>query len=238
VRVIPDDRHSLRLSFPFDLEMGYLFAALGIDVNDKPGEGADCDAIVACNGGLAHVYLRRKGAAWPQLPVFDRDVLPIAAAFWEANQTGRYAADLKDALAAILVRQVEQDGWNAGYQVYTPAGLLPLDDFFPDQIQTETIDATARLNHLAGPHAGDLLLIANDSAGFYFGAPIPGMHGGLHPGESQATLSINWVGANQNQSSYIQHIVSETIEERCKPENRQASLADLLPIIKKIWGWA
>ncbi len=237
VRVIPDDRHSLRLSFPFDLEMGYLFQSLGIDVNDKPGEGADCDAIVACNGGLAHVYLRRKGGAWQQPPIFDRDVLPIATAFWEANHSGRYSSDLKDALAVILVRQVEQDGWNAGYQVYTPDGLLPLDAYFPDQIRTETIDAISRLNHLAGPHAGDLLLIANDSAGFYFGAPIPGIHGGLHPGESLAVLSLNWVGASHKHTTHLRQVISETIEERCKEENRLASLADLLPILNKLWGW-
>ena len=238
VRVIPDDRHSLRLSFPFDLEMGYLFQALGIDVNDKPGEGADCDAVVACDGGLAHVYLRRKEGAWEQPPGFDRDVLPIAAAFWEANQTGRYAPDLKDALAAILVRQVEQSGWNASYQVYTPAGLLPLDAFFPGQIRTETIDAPARLNHLAGPHAGDLLLIANDSAGYYFGAPIQGTHGGLHPGESLAVLSLNWVGASPAQTTHLRQVISETSGELRDAENRLANLADLVPILRNIWGWA
>ncbi len=238
IGVIPDDRHSLRLSFPFDLEMGYLFNALGMDVNDKPGEGADGDAIVACNGGLAHVYLRRHGDIWSKPPRFMKDVIPIAAAFWEANQTGRYAPDIKDALAAILVRQVEQDGWMAKYQVYTPTGLLPLEAFFQDQNLIETIDAIPRLDALAGPHAGDLLLISNTTAGFYFGAPITGIHGGLHPGESLATLSLGWVGGSFDQISHLQQVVTETIAERQKQEKRSnPSLADLLPMLVKLWGW-
>jgi hypothetical protein len=238
IRVIPDDRHSLRLSFPFDLEMGYLFKALGIDVNDKPGEGADCDAIVACNGGLAHVYLRRHGETWPDPPVFTRDVLPIAAAFWEANQAGRYAPDLKGALAAVLVRQVDQAGWLAKYQLYTPGGLLPLETFFGDQTSLETIAAIPRLDALAGPHAGDLLLVANTAAGFYFGSPITGIHGGLHPGESLATLSLAWVGASPEQASHLQQVVSETIQARQVQEHRSdPSLSDLVPILQKLWGW-
>jgi hypothetical protein len=238
IGVIPDDRHSLRLSFPFDLEMGYLFNALGMDVNDKPGEGADCDALVACNGGLAHVYLRRHAGTWSNPPLFMNEVLPIAAAFWEANQTGRYATDLKGALAAILVRRVEQDGWTAKYQVYTPAGLLPLEAFFRDQNTIETLDPIPRLDALAGEHAGDLLLIANNTAGFYFGSPIPGMHGGLHPAESLATLSLGWVGGSSEQVSHLQQVVTKTIAERQEQENRpNPSLADLLPILSKLWGW-
>ena len=46
IRVVPDDKHSLRLAFPFEREMGYLFDALGLDVHDYPGEDPHCNAVV------------------------------------------------------------------------------------------------------------------------------------------------------------------------------------------------
>ena len=107
VEVIEDDRHSLRLSFPFDREMAYLFDALGLDVHDFPGEDPNCDAVAACNGGMAYVYLRHRVGAWNDVPRFSEDILPVAQALWETNLTGRYSPDMQGSLAAVLIRNAE-----------------------------------------------------------------------------------------------------------------------------------
>ncbi len=231
IGVIPDDRHSQRLGFPFDREMGYVFDALGLDVHDYPGEGPNCNALVACNGGLAYVYLRRRQAGWAEAPSFVEDVQRVAAAFWRANQTGAYDADLQDALAMILVRDCAQAGWGAPYQVYTPERLLPLGEYLAAHPEIETAEAVSRLDHLAGPMTGDLLLVANYAGGFYFGAPITGIHGGLHPQESRAVLSLGWLGAGPEQVAALRQSAQTVVGER------PASLADLAPILKIIYGW-
>ena len=188
IEVVPDDRHSLRLSFPFDREMGYLFDALGLDVHDKPREGPACEAVVASNGGLAYVYLRRGAGnrqffgGWNNVPRFHQDVLPVALAFWEAHATGRHAPDLLGALDMVLVRNVERDGWDAGYEALAYTGeIQPVEEFLAAHADIQQVDALARLRGLAGPLAGDVLLVSNYSEGFYFGGPTVGVHGGLHP---------------------------------------------------------
>jgi hypothetical protein len=233
IGVIPDDRHSQRLGFPFDREMGHLFDALGLDVHDYPGEGPNCNALVACNGGLAYVYLRRRQAEWAETPLFVEDVQRVAAAFWRANLTGMYDADLQDALAMILVRDCEHAGWQAGYQVFAPhpQGLLPVGDYLASNPEIETAEAVARLEQLAGPMTGDLLLVSNYAGGFYFGAPITGIHGGLHPEESRAVLSFGWPGASQGQVSALRRTALVVAG------GRPSSLADLVPILKIIYGW-
>ena len=238
IRVIPDDRHSLRLSFPFDREMGYLFDALGLDVHDKPHEGPDTDAVVASNGGMAQVYLRRRGANWEASPRFNQDVLPVARAFWEAHETGRYAQDLYAALSLVLVRNVEQDGWQADYLALTPAGsLLPVDAYLREHPEVRTVDAPARLRGLAGPLSGDIVLVADYSKGFYFGGPTVGVHGGLHPEDSLAVASLAWVGASPAQRKWMEEVAWGIIADRRAVEGREhASLADLVPVLEKLFS--
>ena len=235
IAVIEDDRHSLRLSFPFDREMAYLFDALHLDVHDYPGEGPDCDAVVASNGGTAHVYLQNRQGQWKDAPHFTQDVLPVAQAFWDANQTGIYCSDLQDALAMILARNVEQDGWRADYQVFTPAGLQPVGDFLAQHPQIQTVDAVARLQALAGPASGDLLLVSNFAGGFYFGAPVKGTHGGLHPDDSLCVLSLAWSGASPKQVAHLRQTAESIVSERKRAQGRQyASPADLVPVVQAV----
>ncbi len=236
IEVIPDDRHSLRLSFPFDREMGYLFDALGLDVHDKPREGPDTDAVVASNGGLAHVYLRHRYENWEDAPRFDEDVLTVARAFWDAHATGRYAPDLTGALAMVLVRSTERDGWQAAYQALAPDGrLLPVEDFLAEHPEIKTVDAPARLRQLAGPSAGDLLLVSNYAGGFYFGGPTTGVHGGLHPDDSLAVASLGWLGVSGKQRSALRTVVEGLVADRMATGGRsRASLADLAPVLERL----
>lgn len=229
IAVIPDDKHSLRIGFPFDREMGYLFDALGLDVHDYPGEDPNCDAVMALNGGLAYVYLHNQNGRWPDAPVFARDVLPVGRAFWDAHLTGNHAPELHGALAGVLLRNVERDGWYAGYQALTPDGeIVSLEKWFAQQPQALYVDATNRLQNMAGPFCGDLVLISNYAGGYYFGGENAGVHGGLHPDDSYATLVYGWPHASRQQWQAAHDAIVEAIEARCRQENqRVSSTADL-----------
>jgi len=228
--VLKDDRHSLRLAFPFEREIGHLFDALGLDVHDYPGEDPDCDAVVAANGGLAHVYLQNRTRRWADVPKFDRDILLVGRAFWDAHQTGKYASELKGALAGVLIRNVEKDGWDAPYQALSPDGeIISLEAWFASQPDGFYVDPVHRLNNLAGPFVGDLLLISNYADGFYFSTPYIGMHGGLHPEDSQATLVYGFPGVRKSITNIKCIAITDAIQTRCDAEGgRKPSTADLL----------
>ena len=236
IEVVPDDDHSLRLAFPYERELGHLFDALGLDVHDFPGEDPDCDAVVASNGGLAHVYLQDRQGRWADAPDFQRDVMPVAGAFWEAHKSGKYASEIQGALAGVLVRNVQESGWYARYRALTPAGeLIPLADWFNppiqdlDEPQQSYADPVNRLGNLVGPTVGDLLLVSNYAQGYYFGAPIKGIHGGLHPEDSAATLVFGFPGASREISDQKAAAIQGAIAARCQAEaGRQPSTVDLL----------
>ena len=239
IEVVPDDRHSLRLSFPFDREMGSLFDALGLDVHDKPGEGPNCDAVVASNGGLAQVYLRGKQAEWSDLPRYEEDVLPVARAFWEAHATGKYSQDVYGALSMVLARDVREGGWEAEYFAVTPqGGRVSIAEYLRQHPEIETVDAPGRLRHLAGPLSGDLVLVANYTDGFYFGDIHNGVHGGLHPQDSLAVASLGWLGADADGRRRLQEAAESIPADRRRSDGReQTNLADVLPVLIEIMGW-
>jgi len=239
IGVIPDDRHSLRLSFPFDREMGYLFDALGLDVHDVPGEGPNCDAVVSSNGGLAHVYLQNRKAHWADPPRFEEDVMPVAAAFWKANATGQYAPDLLGALSMILVRNVEREGWDADYLAFTPeAGLIPVSDYLSAHPEIKTVEAVGRLKRAASPVTGDLLLVSNYADGFYFGNPLRGVHGGLHSEDSEAVLSLGWPTGTPAQVIALRETAHGAVSDRCRAEDgRREGIVDMVTAVSAVMGW-
>jgi hypothetical protein len=217
--------------------MGHLFDALGLDVHDFPGEDPDCDAVVASNGGLAYVYLQNHTGRWADVPDFERDVLPVSQAFWDAHRSGIYAPELEGALAGVLVRNVESGGWYEPYRAVSPQGeILSLEEWFsPDNqglhfpIPQKYADPIHRLDNLVSPYVGDLLLISNYTRGFYFGAPISGIHGGLHPEDSAATLAFGFPGETAEIATRLRIAVDSAIQTRCRAEGgRQPSTADLL----------
>ncbi len=230
IEVIPDDKHSLRIGFPFDREMGYLFSALGLDVHDFPGEDPNCDAVMALNGGTASVYLQNQTGHWADQPDFQRDVLPVGKAFWEAHQTGRHATELHGALAGVLLRNTARDGWQARYQALTPEGhIVGLEKWFAGQPAGLYADPVHRLNNYAGLYTGDLLLISNYAEGYYFGGEITGVHGGLHPEDSRATLAYGWPGAAAETWEAAKTALTSAIAARCQSEGgRQPTASDML----------
>jgi hypothetical protein len=79
IQVVPDDRHSLRLAFPFEREIGHLFDALGLDVHDYPGEeptainplgSQPCSlnqASLSITPGAGKVYPPSITMTWPRI---------------------------------------------------------------------------------------------------------------------------------------------------------------------------
>ncbi|MEM7801245.1 MAG: alkaline phosphatase family protein [Chloroflexota bacterium] len=253
IEVIPDKRHSLRLSFPFERELGHLFDALGLDVHDYPGEDPHCDAVVASNGGTAYVYLQNTTEHWYDPPQFERDVIPVAKAFWEADLEGKYADEMKDSIAGILIRNVERGGWDAPYQAFTPEGeVVELEAWFSQNPMTDNpisddrfvtsrtsatghrlpelyLDPINRIHNLTGPMVGDLLLISNYAEGFYFGPIVTGVHGGLHPEDSTGVLAYGFPGQDTETTAALQTRIQTAIETRCSHEDgRHPGVVDMV----------
>jgi len=227
---VPDDaRHSLRLSFPFERELAHIFDVLGLDVHDYPGETPDCDAVVASNGGLAYVYLRRPAHPWAEPPRFEADVLRVAEAFWAAHLTGAHSPELKGAFKAILVRDVEHGGWAAPFSALDPQGNRQLLDVaFAAEEGRTVIHAAHRLRASEADLSPDVILVANDLEGFYFSAPLLGVHGGLHPEESLATLAFG-IGqvSEPERAAVVLAAVREALITRAAAERRPIGIADL-----------
>ena len=81
IEVIDDDRHALRLGFPFDREMAKFFDAIGLDVHDFPNEAPNCNAVLALNGGLADIYVHHYAGTWQTPPDLCGMSCPLAAPF-------------------------------------------------------------------------------------------------------------------------------------------------------------
>ncbi len=233
-----DDRHALKVGSFLDREYGYVFQALDLDVNDYLLEGANCSALLAQAGGMAQVYQRKKGGAWADPPPFG-EVLQLARAFWDSNTEGAYSPELKNALELIMLRNVERDGWNAAYQVYTPQGLLPLTAYLQEHTELDWVDAPNRLHHMTSTVTGDLLLFANAAQGYSFSLlPYLGMHGGLYPTESNAVLAYGFPGATPEHARRCREFVDAALQARCQAENnRRLSNVDVAFGIRQLMGW-
>lgn len=236
--VINDDAHALKVGFMFDREMGYLFEALDLDVQDHLLEGPDCDALISPCGGMAQVYLRRKAGQWRDAPSFEQ-AQQLAQAFWVANERGEHCPDLRGALSMVAVRDVENQGWYADYRVYTPGGLMSFNEFLAQNPQITTIDAENRIHYLSSPVSGDVLLFANWDQGYSFNlVPYLGTHGSLNPGDSMAVLGFAMPYASLKQVAQVQEVITGAIKDRCAFERgRTVGNVELAFVIRTLMGW-
>jgi hypothetical protein len=237
--VVPDDVHTLKVGFVWDRELGYVFEAMGVDVYDHPFEGPHCEALVSPSGGMAQVYLRHKGGQWRDEPEMQRDVLPLARAFWDANEQGAYCAELRGSMSMLMVRDVQHEGWYADYQVYTPQGLRPVDEYLDAHPEILTVDASRRLHNMASPVTGDLLLFTNYEQGYHFSLlPYHGMHGGLHPEDSFAVLAYGLPGGTPEQVEHLRRTLTAGLHDRCYAEQqREIGTLDIVHGIRTLMGW-
>jgi hypothetical protein len=238
IEVIPDDRHSIRLGFPFDRELGHVFRALGLDVHDIPGEDPACDAVMGLNGGLAHVYLQHRAARWADPPRYAQDVLPVAEAFRQMNEVGKYEDELLGSLELILVRDAEHEGWQGEYRVYLGDGRTqPFAEALAAHPELGYADPVNRIRLAASATSGDIILVANGREGFYFGAPTTGVHGGLYPGDSEAVLTFAYPGGTPDEILWLRETVTGVVADRCANEGgREPSVADMVPAALALLG--
>ena len=238
IEAIPDDRHSIRLGFPFDRELGHVFEALGLDVHDVPGEDPACDAVMGLNGGLAHVYLQHRAGRWADPPRYEEDVLPVAEAFHQMNETGKYTDELQGSLELILVRDAGREGWRGEYRVYLGEGQTqPLAGYLAAHPELDYADAVHRIRLAASAATGDLILVARGREGYYFSAPLEGVHGGLYPEESEVVLTFAYPGGSPDEIAWLRETVTGVIGDRCANEGgRQSSVADLVPASVALLG--
>ncbi|MBN1123160.1 MAG: alkaline phosphatase family protein [Anaerolineae bacterium] len=234
-----DDAHSIRLGFPFDMELSPLFEALGLDLHDRPGEDPKVDAVVSLNGGLAQVYLRHREAEWSAFPRYEDDVLRVAQAFHEMNEQGKYRSELKGTLDLILVRDAESAGdWRADYRAYLGDGITqPFADWLAEHPDLPYADADNRLRLANSSMSGDLILSAKAANGVYFGGEgLRGVHGSLLSGDSEVVLSFSLPTGSEDDIASLYDRVDSIIEVRCAAEgNRQPSVADMSAVIRDLW---
>lgn len=226
-----DTNYSLRIAPPVKSDLVYLFDAWQRKLYRGPWQRVESrDAFMGINGGCASIYLRNLEGAWFDIPDFGRDIFPIAYAFWEGHLWGTYGPKLQNSLAAVLIRNVEKYGWDAPYEALTPEGLIvSLEEWFSEHTDGSFVDPVNRIQNLVSSYASDILLIPDTDAGYYFGEPHAGNHGGLHPDESYATLFYGWPGATELDWNHLQKALTAAIEARCYLENGRApSVADML----------
>ncbi len=239
IEVPSESQYCLQLAFPpLDIGLGHVFKALKRDVLNVPGE-TGMDTVLSMNGALSHVYVRRKLGRWKTPARFDKDVMPVAAAFWEGATIGKYFSPLYNALNMILVRDCEQGGWDTPFLAYTPGGCVPVEEYLADRPAIQSLDGINRLSHLAGVNSGDLLLLSNIEEGYYFAFPYKGIHGSLHPQDSLSMLSYSLPGGTEEQIRQLQGRIGGAIEARCKRENdRYVNIADIHTGLMAAMGWA
>ncbi|NDJ54325.1 MAG: alkaline phosphatase family protein, partial [Chloroflexi bacterium] len=234
-----DDAHSIRLGFPFDMELSPLFHALGLDLHDLPGEAPNVDAVVALNGGLAHVHLRHRDDDWPVMPRYEEDVLPVAEAFWQMNQTGKYRDELKGTLELILLRDVRAaESWQADYVAYLGGGQTQaFDAWLSERPALNYVDAVNRIKLAASHMSGDMILAARSVDGVYFGgAGLRGVHGSLSQADSSSVLTFAMPAAAEEDMRNLSTAIHDWVDQRCAAEGkRQPSIADMAPVIERLW---
>ncbi|MCB0012341.1 MAG: alkaline phosphatase family protein [Anaerolineales bacterium] len=233
-----DPEFAIRIGRRQKDEMAALFTALGRQPYRHIMQRVErTDTFIAINGGLTALYLRRFEGDWNQPPQFQRNVLQLAEAFWDAHHWGTYGRKLHGAISGVLLRDVENEGWHAPFRALTEDGsLLPLTDWFSQQPAGLYLDPVNRLNNLAGPMAGDIIILSDFDSGYYFGNPHAGVHGGLHPAESRATLAIGWPEASAGDWHRAKAIIRDAIQVRCRQENgRLPSVTDMATALNALW---
>ena len=116
------------------------------------------------------------------------------------------------------------------YQALTPNGtVISLEAWFATQPTELYVDPIHRLHNRTSMLSGDLLLLSNYEAGYYFGPENAGNHGGLHPEDSCAVLAYGWPDASVTEWEPVQQRITQAIQARCQAEGgRDPSTADML----------
>lgn len=229
------DKDSIQIGFMRDKELTPLFTEMGYDLLDYPMERHGVDAVAALNGGMAHVFLcDRQDRNWEKPPPFS-EVKAIAEAFHRMNQEGTFREELQGTLELILVRNAEDNGWDAPYRVYEGNGnLREFSDWIEDHDHLNYSDPVNRIRQCRSRWSGDLILETKAEDGIYFGSTgYKGTHGSLRAPDSESVLSFGYPSGEVNS---LKETVEATVQERCERENdREPSIADMAHVLNELW---
>jgi hypothetical protein len=202
-------------------------------------------SVLAFGGAMAYVYLadrttcdKEGECSWVSPPRYQEDVLAVAEAFRQANETGTLAPDLKGRLDMILVRKGKpvQEIDNP-FEVYVGNGKTQsITEYLERNPHPTYVAVEARMKDLAvgihGDHAGDVLLIATNGnvktseERFYFSHPYKSWHGSPSRGDSEIPMIV----ANATRSSkQIAAWVKTTLGDRPS----QQGIANILVGLRK-----
>jgi hypothetical protein len=93
------------------------------------------------------------------------------------------------------------------------------------------------LTALASPLTPDILVVARVEAGYYFGPPHAGVHGGLDAPSSQAALALAWPRATRAAWEPVREAFLRGIQRRTALEgDREPSVADLVHGLEYLWA--
>lgn len=203
--VLDDDRHSLSPAPDEDDEppavlerAGFTLRPLVIDQAEGP-----YSAALAYQGAFAYVHLADRRTCtddrcdWSQPPRLEEDVLTVARAFRDANETGPMAGSID----LIFAREPRPTSETAlPFRVFDGDRLVPVGEYLSAHPRPELIHLEARLERLgAGPYghrAGDVLLLARSGRDldieerFYFSPLYRSWHGSPRASDSHIPLVV------------------------------------------------
>jgi hypothetical protein len=242
--VLNDDRHAL--SSEGGHEPPDLLKKLGWRVRPFEIEplADDYQATVAYQGAIAYVYLADRSTCpdagqkcdWKRAPRLKEDVLPLAEAFFKANQTGEGVPELKGTLDLIFAREPKPIGENAlPFKIFDGKNLVPIGEFLKKNPRPDLLNLEERMNGLsAGPfghRAGDILLLSKSGfeqpieERYYFSAPYHSWHGSPTKQDSHVPIIIAKKGTSGRE---IQAMVNEVV-------GQNPSQLDIVPIIQRLF---
>ncbi len=209
--VLMDARHALGAdpgtSAPGLLEaLGFRVRPPHLEVSDSQ---SDYQAVVAYEDAMAFIYLADRSTCvgpgqtcdWIKPPRLEQDVMPVAHAFFQENQTGERFSALAGTLDLVFARKPAAVGQDAQeYEIYDGSRLVPIADYLRKHPRPDLIQLDRRMRWLsAGPYgqrAGDVLLLAKSGLGrpiadrYYFSSPYHSQHGSASQQDSHIVLIL------------------------------------------------
>lgn len=207
--VLRDDAHALGMKEDGDpaalvRRAGYVPRPFEYEVDeDEP-----FDVVLAYQGAISYVYVAdrsahgRHGADWTRIPRFEKDVLPLAEAFFRNDRDGDLVPELRGTLDAVFVRRpraLYDD--DAPFEAYMGGGAtMAVDEWLRARDDARYVEFVARLRDLAagpfGERAGDILLLAHNGdqdappGRYYFASTYRSWHGSPSPGDSEIPFIV------------------------------------------------
>jgi hypothetical protein len=207
--VLGDDRHALGMKGDDEPPAVLESAGFRVRAFEPEADADDFQAVLAYQGAMAYVYLADRPTCaaagescdWTRPPRLERDVLPAARAFHEANRAGT-ATGLSGTLDLIFARRPAGPGEiSQPFEIFDGERLVPVAEYLSKHPRPDLPRLEERLRGLGvGPFghlAGDIVLLAKSGLErpieerFYFGEEgFYSWHGSASEQDSRIPLIV------------------------------------------------